>query len=219
MALIDVAFDDGGYLVGAPGLEPLRLPRELESRVDNRCEVRVWNDTVEATLADPDTNIWFSEYLGFACGLVYLAEDQHRPVPNPTAGFDDEVGFADAAPVLLISEASLLALNAKLERPVAMERFRPNLVVEGCEPHAEDGWLSVTIDAARLEVAWPCSRCILTTVDPETGVRDADGEPLRTLGSYRRRERSVYFGQNLIPRAPGTIRVGADCAIEETTGT
>lgn len=218
MALIEVSFADDGFVVTAPGRPPLGLPAALESRLDNVCKVKVWSDTVEATLAGEDANLWFSETLGFACGLVYLADDQHRPVQNEAARFDDEVSFADGAPLLLVSEASLDELNARLERPVGIERFRPNLVVDGCEAHAEDGWRSIAIGAARLDVAWPCSRCVLTTIDPATGERDPDNEPMTTLMRYRRHDRSVYFGQNLIPRALGTLRVGAECAIEEKAG-
>lgn len=213
MALIATAFDDDGLVLSAPGRTNLRLPAGMDSASRDVCQVRIWSDTVEATLADPEINIWFSEVLGFACGLVYLADDQHRPVTNPAAGFDDEVGFADAAPLLLISDASLAELNRRLQSPVGIERFRPNLVVTADLPHAEDAWQAITIGAARCDIAWPCSRCILTTVDPATGIRDPAGEPFATLRSYRQRDRSVYFGQNLIPRALGTISVGQACMI------
>jgi uncharacterized protein YcbX len=210
MALLEPTFGDDGFVVRAPGREPLQIPFDLDPGAHEKCQVRIWDDSVEATLADTDTNIWFSAFMGFACGLVYLADDQHRPVPNGAAEFDDEVSFADGAPVLLISEPSLAELNRRLEQPIGIERFRPNLVVTGDQPHAEDAWASIAIGDARLDVAWPCSRCVLTTVDPATGERDAGGEPMRTLMSYRKRERSVYFGQNLIPRSPGTLTVGAE---------
>jgi len=215
MALIETALADDAIEVRAPGREPLRLPPALTAAGHDSCRVRIWNDTVEATLADAATNIWFSEFMGFACGLVYLADHQHRPVSNEAARFDDEVGFADGAPVLLISEASLEDLNRRLESPVGMERFRPNLVVSAARPHDEDGWSAITVGSARLDVAWPCSRCVLTTIDPATGERHPGNEPMTTLTAYRRRDRSVYFGQNLIPRALGTIAVGDECIVEE----
>jgi uncharacterized protein YcbX len=214
MALITTSFDGDGLVVDAPGCASLRMPAALAGAGHETCRVRVWNDTVEATLAAPEVNIWFSGFMGFACGLVYLADHQHRPVTNPAAGFDDEVSFADGAPLLLISEPSLAALNERLARPVGMSRFRPNLVVTADAAHAEDSWRSITIGTARLDVAWPCSRCVLTTIDPETGERDPANEPLRTLTGYRKRDRGVYFGQNLIPRALGTLTVGDECAVE-----
>jgi uncharacterized protein YcbX len=215
MAQIHVAFADDGYTVTAPGRAPLRLPAGLDSTVSETCMVRIWNDTVEACLADTETNLWFSATMGFACGLVYLADDQHRPVQNEAARFDDEVSFADGAPLLLISEPSLAALNQRLAEPVTIERFRPNLVVSADEPHAEDSWRTLAIGDAEFDVAWPCSRCVLTTVDPETGEPDPDREPLRTLMSYRRRGTSTYFGQNLLPRTLGRIELGAGCTIDE----
>lgn len=215
MALIETAFAANGFRITAPGREPLLLPSALEPAAHETCQVRVWNDSVEATLADPETNLWFSEFMGFACGLVYLADSQHRAVPNPAAAFDDEVGFADGAPLLLLSEASLDGLNARLERAVGIERFRPNLVVTAQAPHAEDNWASITIGRAKLAIAWPCSRCVLTTVDPASGERDPENEPMRSLIAYRRRDGRVYFGQNLIPRALGRIAVGDECIIEE----
>lgn len=215
MSLIKTAFAESGFEITAPGRRALSLPSSLGDAGHEVCTVRIWSDTVEATLADADTNIWFSEFMGFACGLVYLADHQHRAVTNEAAAFDDEVGFADGAPVLLISDASLDELNRRLENPVGMERFRPNLVVTADQPHAEDGWQSVTIGEANLDVAWPCSRCVLTTIDPESAEPDPADEPLTTLASYRRRERSVHFGQNLIPRRLGVVEVGADCLIDE----
>jgi len=215
MALLKPAFADEGFTVTAPGRDPLHLPAGLAERGHQTCTVRIWRDQVEATLADSDTNVWFSEFLGFACGLVYLADHQHRAVTHAAAAFDDEVGFADGAPLLLISDASLAGLNRRLDQPVGIERFRPNLFVTADQPHAEDEWHSVTIGEARLEVAWPCSRCGLICVDPDSGQRDPGGEPLQTLTAYRRRDRAVYFGQNLIPRSLGTINVGAECRIDE----
>ena len=215
MALLKTGFAADGFVVTAPGRQPLRLPLALEGADYQRCAVRVWTSEVEALLAAPDTNIWFSEYMGFACGLVYLADDEHRAVPNPAAAFDDEVSFADGAPVLLISDASLAGLNAKLARPVSMDRFRPNIVVSARKPHAEDSWKRIAIGDAEFDVAWSCSRCIMPSIDQDSGAMAADAEPLTTLNSYRRRGGKVYFGQNLIPRRLGTIRIGASCKIDE----
>lgn len=211
MALIGLSRDEDAYIVEAPGKEPLRLPISLAASVTTAaspCRVRVWRQTVEATLADENTNIWFSSYLGFACGVVYMEDHQHRPVQNEVAEFDDEVSFADGAPILLTSEASLSELNQRLEKPVTMARFRPNIVVSADTPFAEDEWRRIEIGSVRLDVGWSCSRCAMTTVDPRVGVRDRDGEPMRTLMTYRRQGPSVYFGQNLLPRKLGVIAVG-----------
>src|SRR5690606_14743311 len=159
---------------------------------------------------------WFAAVVGFPCRVVYLAEHQHRAVPNDAAAFDDEVGFADAAPLLMTSDASLADLNGRLGSPVTMRRFRPNLVVDGDRPFVEDEWRRVRIGATELEVAWASTRCVLTTVDPETGVMDPAGEPLRTLRSFRRGPAGVLFGQNVIPRRLGVIRVGDEVEVLDT---
>lgn len=217
MALIYVSFGDDGFVVEAPGMRPCFIPERLapgDSAGSTACEVKVWKDTVEATLADADTNVWFSAYMGFACGLVYLADTQHRPVLHESAGFDDEVSFADGAPLMLLSEASLMDLNERLKNPVTINQFRPNLVVTADAAYAEDTWRHVEIDKARFDVAWPCSRCILTTIDPATGERDPEGEPMNALKRYRFHDRAVFFGQNLLPRATGRIAVGSALSIQ-----
>jgi uncharacterized protein YcbX len=91
-----------------------------------------------------------------------------------------------------------------------MRRFRPNLVVGGCAPHAEDTWRRLRIGDITLRVAKPCSRCIIPTIDPETAERGA--EPLRTLLAYRKRARKIFFGQNLVHDGPGLLR--ADMPVE-----
>lgn len=215
MALVETALTPDGFRVSAPGHEPLELPARIAAGADGAtgCRVRVWQHTVEATLARSEINVWFSAVLGFACGLAYMADDQHRPVQNEAAGFDDEVSFADGAPLLLTSEASLADLNARLDRPVTMAHFRPNLVVAAERPFEEDDWDSVEVGDASFDVAWPSSRCIMTTIDPETGVRREDGEPMRTLKGFRQRGPKVYFGQNLLPRRLGRITSGVEVAV------
>jgi hypothetical protein len=89
-----------------------------------------------------------------------------------------------------------------------MLRFRPNLVVGGAAPHAEDQWRRIRVGAIELDVVKPCARCVLTTVDANDGAFDPSGEPLRTLKTYRRTPKGITFGQNLIPRGSGSISLG-----------
>ena len=86
--------------------------------------------------------------------------------------------------------------------------FRPNLLIDGCAPHAEDQWKRIRIGEVEFDVVKPCTRCVLTTVDPMTGTRRGDGEPLQTLKDYRRSAKGITFGQNLIPRGSGLLRIG-----------
>jgi len=99
-------------------------------------------------------------------------------------------------------------LNNRLDKAVSMKRFRPNLVVDCEVPYAEDDWQMIAVGKCEFEVAWSCSRCLLTTVDPATGERDAGRQPLATLKSYRNAPDGPLFGSNLIPRRLGRISVG-----------
>jgi uncharacterized protein len=122
------------------------------------------------------------------------------------------VGFADAFPLLIVSEASLDELNRHMiERgkdPVPMTRFRPNIVVSGVEAFAEDSWRTVQIGDVTIDVVKPCARCVTTTVDQLTGTIPDVAEPLGTLNTFRKHNGKVMFAQNAIHRAPGVLKVG-----------
>lgn len=173
--------------------------------------VRVWADAAPARDAGDAAANWLSQRFGRPLRLVYQHDDDRRllgPARRDRSG--DLVSFADAYPLLLIGTASLDALNARLDIPVAMNRFRPNVVVRTEAPFVEDGWAAVTIGNVEFAVATRCSRCVFTTVDPDTGARDPEGEPLRTLRTFRSAPASgkIMFGVNLIPRDVGDIAVG-----------
>jgi uncharacterized protein YcbX len=204
--LIRAAFDDDdARLLDAPGMPRLRLVPDFTAPAFN---VRVWADEVTALQAHPQADAWISTYLGVAARFAGMGEASERPV-DPRYGVPgDEVSFADGFPLLLISQAALDDLNARLDSPVPMLRFRPNLVVADTPPHAEDAWRSIRVGEVLFDVVKPCVRCVLTTVRPETGEFDPGGEPLRSLIAYRRGPKGVTFGQNLIPRSRGTIRLG-----------
>ncbi len=197
-----------GLHLSAPGMPDLAVP--FPSVEAPRLDVTVWDDTCSAARVQGEADRWLSEYLGQPAALVYVDDRMQRPVDPKYAAPEDRVGFADAFPLLLISEASLADLNQRLPRPVPMSRFRPNLVVEGCAPFAEDGWKRLRIGTVELAGVKPCARCVFTTVDPETAVADPQQEPLRTLTTYRRlgSKGGVMFGQNVIVRRPGIIQVG-----------
>ena len=209
MTLIDAQVDDrGALLLRAPGMPDFKPGRSGES-----IDVEVWDDVVEAVSAGVDADAWLSEFLAQPCRLVCFPEGAVRAVDPDFAEPGDRVAFADGFPFLLISQASLDDLNARLEQPVPMLRFRPNLVVEGCEAFAEDGWRRIRIGTVVFRVAKPCSRCIIPTIDPETAQRGP--EPLRTLMSYRRRGNKVYFGQNLIHDGVGELAAGMPVEVLE----
>jgi uncharacterized protein YcbX len=204
MALIGVRLERGGLVVDAPGMPSLEMP--LQPQAKRLTLARVWDDLVEVSPISDEADRWFSEVLNVRCRLVYLPDESVRPVDPPSGTPGDQVGLADGFPFLLISEASLADLNARLEQPVPMNRFRPNLVVRGCEPFAEDDWRLVRIAPITFRVVKPCARCAITTVDQRTAATGK--EPLRTLARFRKRNNKVLFGQNLIHEKSGTLHTG-----------
>ncbi len=158
---------------------------------------------------------WLGQCLGTSARLVRIGPRFLRPILKPSATPGDHVAFADAFPFLAISEASLHDLNDRLiaqhAEPVPMARFRPNLVLAGTPPFAEDTWPQLRIGTIRFRAGGPCARCIMTTTDQESGER-LGPEPLRTLATYRRDSSDptdVNFGQNLIHETKsGLLRVG-----------
>jgi uncharacterized protein YcbX len=175
--------------------------------------VNVWNSKgVRAIDQGDEAAQWLSDWLGAPVRLVHIADGFKRKV-NPQYAIleDDHTGFADGYPILLISEESLQDLNARLDTPVPMNRFRPNLVVRGCEPYAEDTWNKIKIGDVELAVVKPCPRCVVTTIDKET--LEQVKEPLKTLSKYRRHELGAIFGQNIIPINGGSLRLGMNVEV------
>jgi uncharacterized protein YcbX len=171
--------------------------------------VTVWKDTVPARFASSAADDLLSRVVEEPVRLVHMHDPSVRPVDPTFAEPDDRVGFADGFPILLTTTASLDDLNTRLSHPVAMNRFRPNIVIDGAEPWAEDGWRGVRVGEVTFRVVKPCARCVIITLDPESGERSLVNEPLMTLGSFHRGPRGgIIFGQNLIPDGAGDIRVG-----------
>ncbi|MDE1885334.1 MAG: MOSC N-terminal beta barrel domain-containing protein [Xanthomonadaceae bacterium] len=206
LTLIRAEPDDAGALrLRAPDMPELRLmpaPDRARSTAD------VWGSRVDALVADAAADAWISAFLGIPARFVHMDADCLRNVDPDYAQPGDSVSFADGYPLLAISQAALDLLNSKLAQPVPMLRFRPNLVIAGTTPHAEDNWQCLRIGGVQFDVVKPCIRCVFTTVDFARGAFDESGEPLRTLLTYRRTATGVSFGQNLIPRGAGTLRIG-----------
>lgn len=204
MALISPRITPRGLIVHAPGMPDLEVLSE--GKDGERIDVEVWGDVQRGEPVGEEADRWFSEFLNFPCRLVRKPDDDVRPVDSLYAGEGDQTSFADGFSLLVISEASLEDLNGRLERPVPMNRFRPNLVVRGCGPYAEDSWGEMQVGEAVFRVAEPCARCAITIVDQQIGERGK--EPLRTLATYRKSGGKVWFGRNLIHTSFGTVSVG-----------
>lgn len=212
MATIGTALTADALVLSAPGAANLAVPL---ATAGERLEVTVWDDTVLAHAVSAAADGWLAARLGVPCRLVRFADEAHRPVDPRYGAAGDQTAFSDGFPLLLIGQGSLDGLNARLPAPLSMRRFRPNLVVAGAAPHAEDGWRRVRVGEVGLRLVKPCSRCAITTVDPDRGVRDGR-EPLQALGTYRLRDGKVWFGQNAIPDGAGAVRVGDRVAVLES---
>ena len=209
MALIEPTLGDELLTLRAPGMNALDLPIRTSGV---HSDAIVWNDICQTIDQGETVAQWLSDYLGTAVRLVRLADTFHRLVDSRYARTAaDETNFADGYPFLLISQASLDDLNQRLATALPMNRFRPNIVVAGCEPFAEDGWQQLQIGTATFYPVKPCARCPIPTIDQATAA--VGKEPLTTLAKFRRTAvGKVIFGQNLLSSGSGMISVG-DCII------
>ncbi len=193
-------------LLSSPEMSPLRV--DVPGADQALRSVSVWKDELCVPDAGDAAANWASSLLGRACRLVYVPASRARQVDRRYADEGRRVAFADGFPILLIGQASLEDLSARVGRPLDMRRFRPNLVIDGGLPYAEDGWRRMRIGEVEFQRVKPCTRCAITTLDPDTGERSRDLEPLATLQTYRRSEKGVLFGQNLLVEGAGRLEVG-----------
>lgn len=205
MAQIEVSIDADGLSMSAPGHEPLRV---VPTGAGDVRDVTLWDTPCKVVDQGASSAAWLSAVLETEAHLVAMAEGYERPVhPMLPRELNGTLLFADAAPLLVVSEASLEDLNARLPSPLPMDRFRPNIVVSGCEPYAEDDWEQIRVGDVELTRVIPCGRCSITTTDQATGERGK--EPLRTLATYRKHEVfGPIFGTYYAHRATGRIAAG-----------
>jgi uncharacterized protein YcbX len=166
----------------------------------------IWDDVVQTHEVRPETSAWFSDQLKLKCKLVFFPEKNSRPVDKDYAVNNEHVSLADGYPFLIIGQASLDDLNSRLKAPITIHRFRPNFVFTGGQPYEEDSWRQFTIGSNQFIGVKNCKRCVLTTVNPDTG--ETGEEPLRTLSMYRKRDSKVYFGQNAVACQIGHVQLG-----------
>jgi uncharacterized protein len=196
-------------VLSAPDAGEVAVP--LDPRLAPSLRVRVWNSDCTALAVSAVADAWLSDYLGLGCRLVHMPDESRRTSNPKYAGHERLVSFADGYAYLAIGEASLVDLNARLAAkdhpPLPMNRFRPNFVVSGSDPYAEDAWSEIRIGSAVLRGVKPCGRCQVTTTDQSTGeVRGP--EPLATLAEFRESaEFGVMFGMNFVTIQPGVVRI------------
>lgn len=201
LVLVRADLTQEGLQLSAP-----QMP-DLEVRAEEHvlAKATIWADAVEGLALFQEASAWLSKYLEKDCRLVRVGPASARTgllpkIPN---------AFQDAAPLLVVSAASLTDVNARLESRVTMKHFRPNIVVSGAPAFDEDCWGRFRIGEALFEGIWGCARCVFTTIDPETGTKLKKGEPLRSMATHRQgNDNQVYFGQNTRVLEGGTIRLG-----------
>jgi uncharacterized protein YcbX len=205
LALVTPELEDGILRLCAPGFDSFQFPVRTSG---TPFPVNIWKSKgIHSIDQGEEAADWFSAWLGRPVRLVHFADGYQRRVSADYAvNADDHTGFADGYPILLASEASLADLNSRMDAPLPMNRFRPNLVVDDCAPFAEDTWKRIRIGAVEIAVVKPCARCVVTTIDKETLERSK--EPLKTLATFRKQPRGVMFAQNAIPLGEGLLETG-----------
>jgi hypothetical protein len=204
------AVSTGPISLSADGRPPLTVPAPSEDGDAEMLWVTVWSSKVRAAAAGRNADDWFSGFLGRSVRLVHLDDPTRRQVDPEYGGPGDRVSFADGYPLLLTTTGSLDVLGEWLiedgHPPVPMNRFRPNVVIAGTDPWAEDGWRRIQIGPVTFRVVKPCGRCQVTAIDQMSAQRGR--QPLQMLGRRRRFGQQLVFGQNMIPDGPGIIRAG-----------
>jgi uncharacterized protein YcbX len=206
MARVAASITERGVRVQTDGLPELEIDRPTFSAATDRVtHVRLWRRSAPVIPVSREANEWFTRALGLPCRLMsFVPEASAQNVPF----YEVHSSLQDATPFHLTAEESLADLNARMPAPIPMNRFRPNIVVRGAAPYAEDDWKTIAIGDTRLRWIKQCTRCVATTTDQETGER-ASRDPLRTLARYRRIGSEVGFGHYLMAETWGqSLRVG-----------
>lgn len=189
--------------------EAIIIPFDNEN--DKKISVVIFEDTCDAIEVGKKQNEWFSDMLQSNCKLVYMPDDTKRLVDKEYAANEEITSFTDGYPILMIGQSSLDNLNEKLIETLPMNRFRPNIVFTGGHAHIEDEMASFAINKINFKGVKPCSRCVMTTINQQTGEKAR--EPLTTLATYRMKNNKVYFGQNVLHQQTGHINTGDEIKI------
>jgi uncharacterized protein YcbX len=211
LATVATALHRDGLQLSVSGGSSLTLPWHAGTADGPKSTVVVWNDSVLAQDCGDAAAAWFSELLGTPARLVRATEATRRqPAERWRGSIEAPVDFSDGFPLLVCSSESLADLAARLPEPLPMNRFRPNIVIEGLPAWREDEVLEIATDEVALRLAKPCTRCVITTRDQQTGAAGSDPLPALRRFRYDRELKGVTFGWNaLITSGVGaTLRVG-----------
>ncbi|MEY4935111.1 MAG: hypothetical protein RIS64_1470 [Bacteroidota bacterium] len=224
MALFRAHIQDNQLIINHKPTQQTLITLDLKEVTGETMMVEIWDDRCKAALVSKKADQILSAALGFDCKLVKMPDETMRRVDEDFNTGEDIVSFADGYPILIVGESSLDDLKNRFDNEnkenITMRQFRPNIVFSGGQPFEEDTWNHFRIGDIHFQGVKPCARCVLTTIDPDTGIVASDKEPLATLSTYRKRNRKIYFGQNAIWRdkrwlwaMPPEIHVGDICSI------
>jgi len=211
LSLLAVNINDGRLIISHKIHTNQIISFDLQEDNGIQIPVVIWNDSVVGTEVNTEVSSWFSDFLKFKVKLVKMPVAEKRMVDPRYALNNEVVSFADGYPCLIIGQSSLDGLNEKLENQIKMDRFRPNFVFTGGEPHIEDRFDAFYIGETLFSAVKPCARCVLITIDQQTGEKGQ--EPLRTLAGYRTVDKKILFGQNLLHQQAGVISVGDELKV------
>lgn len=204
LAVLEFSVDDLFIRIKAPNSAEITAPLKPGPEL---LQVQLWKDPCEVLSYGPQVNNYLSAYLEKTVRLVTMSNSYRRLLSDKYAinPGQDYLYFADSMPFLLSNEESLALLNQKLEHSVPMNRFRPNIVIKNAEAFAEDTWQNVRIGQVQFRAAKPCARCIVVNINQESAEKNL--EPLKTLSTFRKREKGVIFGMYLVAVTTGTIHL------------
>ena len=215
MALFNVSIDHGFVMISHrinKNLHPITI--DATQPISNPAiACAIWDDTVEAHEMNAMYSKWFSDALGINCRLMLFPEQNERRVDVKYVAEEKQTSLSDGYPYLVIGQESLKDISKRVGESLTIRRFRPNFLFEGGAAYEEDTWRNFHIGSVKFRGVKSCGRCVLTTVDPDTGEKGV--EPLKTLASYRSRNGKVLFGQNVIALEDGLINEGDDISVYE----
>jgi uncharacterized protein YcbX len=185
----------------------------FEGEENKIIKVQVWDDECVAELVCDNLDKWFSAALQLNCKLVFMPDSSMRKVDDNYAANNEITSFSDGYPLLLIGQSSLDDLNSRLKEKLTIDRFRPNIVFTGGVPYEEDTMAEFDINGIDCYGVKQCARCVVTTIEQSNAAKGK--EPLKTLAAYRQLNNKIYFGQNVLYKGKGIIKIGDTISIKK----
>ncbi len=208
MALIQCSIENEQLIISHKHNPDQKLIIPVNEYAEENIDVQIWDDVCASKAVNKEADTWFSEILQTNCRLVFMPDNSKREVEKKYALHNEITSFSDGYPILIIGQASLDDLNSRLDIPIPMNRFRPNIVFTGGDAFEEDRIGTFSIGDIEFSAVKPCARCAIPTINQDTA--QSSKEPTRTLAKYRAANKKIYFGQNLLYDKTGKISVGEE---------